>query len=469
MSRKTQLSLSRREVLRMMGMSAAGVAMAACAPIAAPAPAAPGVDAPAVAPQEVTVRFWNVWGAAREELMNQIAARFEEENPGITVQNLVQPFENRAENLFASIASSNPPDVLMATRAELLQFVSDGLIIPVDEYIESEGVDLNAFYPAEVGNMSWDGSYYSLPMPTGGGITGLQLVNLDMLEAAGVDPIIPETWQELEDLAREFTISDSRGLVQVGATVTGTTLPGFVASFFAWLYCNNGQIYSDDLRSTAFDSPEGVETLAWMVNFTNEINGGIQNVIDFFAGPGEATAAQPWYNDTQLINFPNVSIFFHMETYRPDMQWDMGLRPYNGANPLAISQGLSGEEFAWSYIIPRAVPAERREAAFKWIKKITYDMDGGCWFMQEQLRPSPIRACNEDPLYYDANPHWDKVLRSLESDVSVNILPVHTRVRDAVAQGVQSAMFGDATPEDALAQAATQAQAIIDEYWSTAG
>ena len=87
--------------------------------------------------------------------------------------------------------------------------------------------------------------------------------------------------------------------------------------------------------------------------------------------------------------------------------------------------------------------------------------------MQEQLRPSPIRACNEDPLYYEANPHWDKVLLSLESDVSVNILPVHTRVRDAVAQGVQSAMFGDASPEEALAQAATQAQSIIDEYWST--
>ncbi|MBX2997099.1 MAG: extracellular solute-binding protein [Caldilineaceae bacterium] len=464
-----QLSLSRRDLLRMMGMSAAGMAMAACAPIVAPAPGAPAVDAPAAAPQEVTVRFWNVWGAAREELMNQIAARFEEEHPGITVENLVQPFENRAENLFASIASSNPPEVLMATRAELLQFANEGLIVPITEYIERDGLDLSAFYDAEIGNMMSGGEYYSLPMPTGGGVTGLQLVNLDMFEAAGMEPVIPETWQQLEDVAREFTILDSRGLVQVGATVTGTTLGGFVGSFFAWLYCNNGQIYSDDLRSTAFDSAEGVETLEWMVNFTNEINGGIQNVIDFFAGPGEATAAQPWYNDTQLINFPNVSIFFHMQTYRPDMGWDMGLRPYNGNNPQAVSQGLSGEEFAWSYVIPQAVPVERREAAFQWIKKIAYDMDGGCWFMQEQLRPSPIRACNEDPLYYNENPHWDKVLRSLESDVSVNILPVHTRVRDAVAQGVQSAMFGDASPVDALAQAATQAQAIIDEYWSTTG
>jgi ABC-type glycerol-3-phosphate transport system substrate-binding protein len=465
-------SLSRRQLLRVMGASAAGLAVAACAPGAAPAPVTqPGTPAvpaaPATVADDVTVRFWNVWGAAREDLMNQIAEGFEAETEGITIQNLVQPFENRAENLFASIASSEPPEVLMATRAELLQFAGEGLIAPIDEYIQSYNVDLNRFYTSEIDNMQWEGQYYSMPMPTGGGVTSLMLVNLDMLEAAGREPVIPRTWQELEDLAREFTVIDSRGLVQVGANVTGTTLGGFVASFFGWLYCNNGQIYSDDMRSPAFNSPEGVETLEWIVNFTNEINGGIQNVIDFFAGPGEATAAQPWYNDTQLINFPNVSIFFHMETYRPDMQWDMGLRPYNGNNPQAESKGLSGEEFAWSYVIPAAVPAERREAAFQWIKKITYDMDGGCWFMQEQLRPSPIIECNEDPIYYDANPHWDKVMQSLESDVSVDILPVHTRVRDAVAQGVQSALFGDATPEEALEQAATQAQAIIDEYWST--
>jgi multiple sugar transport system substrate-binding protein len=303
-------------------------------------------------------------------------------------------------------------------------------------------------------------------MPTGGGITGLELVNLDMFAAAGIDPVIPQTWQELEEVCRQFTELDSRGLVTVGANVVGADVPGFVGSFFAWLYCNNGRIYSDDLRAPAFNSPEGLATLEWMVNFTNEINGGVQNVIDFFLAPGEATEAQPWYNDVQLVNFPNVSIFFHMQTFRPDMNWDMGLRPHNGDNPDAQSRGLSGEEFAWSYIIPTAVAEERREAAFKWVKKITYD-ESACWFMQQQDRPSPLRACNEDPSYYEANIHWDKVLESLQSDVSVEIIPPHTRVRDIVGQAVQSALFGDATPEAALAQAAEQSQAVIDEYWGS--
>lgn len=456
---QNQQQLSRRTLLRLMGATATGAVLAACAPVQQGA--APATESGVPAAEAVEVRFWNVWGAAREELMNQIAAQFEEENPGITVQNLVQPFENRAENLFAALNSGDPPEVLMAARAEILKFANDGLLVPITDMVTSQGLDLTVFYPSEIGNFYWEGELYSMPMPTGGGITSLELVNFDLFTDAGKEPVIPQTWSELEAVAKEFTEIDNKGILKIGAN-PGTN----VGAFFAWLYCNNGQIYSDDLRTVAFNSEQGVATLEWLVNFTNEINGGVQNVTDFFAGPGEATEAQPWYNKAQLINFPNVSIFFHMQTFAPDMQWDMTTRPYNDSNPDATSQGLSGEEFAWGYLISNGVPEAKRDAAFKWIKKITYDADGGGWFMMQQGRPSPIKAVNEDQSYYDVNPHWDKVLQSLASDVSVNILPEHVRIRDIVNQAVQAAMFGDATPADALATAATQAQAVVDEFWS---
>lgn len=454
-------TLSRRTMLKLMGGVAATGMVAACAPAVAPAP---GSGAAAPAQSEVTIRFWNVWGAAREELMNQIIARFEEENPGIKVQNLVQPFERREENLFTALASGDPPEVLMASRAEILRFANDGLITSIDDYVTANNLDLSRFYDSEIGNFYWKDKLYSMPMPTGGGVTSLTLVNYDMLRAAGHEDQVPATWAELEEMSRAFTELDDKGIVKIGATV-GT----MASDFFGWLYCNSGAIYNDDLTRVDFANEQGVQTLEWMVNFTNEINGGVQNVIDFFAGPGEATEAQPWYNDAQLINFPNVSIFFHMQTYKPDMQWDMGLRPYNADNPAAKSQGLSGEAFAWGYVVPNVVTDARREAALKWLQKITYDEDGGGWFMMQQGRPSPIKAVNEDPSFYEVNPHWDKVLKSLESDVSVQILPVHAQVRDIVTQGVQAAMFGDASPAEALARAAEQAQAVVDSYWSQQG
>ncbi|MFN3335421.1 MAG: extracellular solute-binding protein, partial [Caldilinea sp.] len=352
-------TLSRRTMLKLMGGVAATGMVAACAPAVAPAP---GSGAAAPAQSEVTIRFWNVWGAAREELMNQIIARFEEENPGIKVQNLVQPFERREENLFTALASGDPPEVLMASRAEILRFANDGLITSIDDYVTANNLDLSRFYDSEIGNFYWKDKLYSMPMPTGGGVTSLTLVNYDMLRAAGHEDQVPATWAELEEMSRAFTELDDKGIVKIGATV-GT----MASDFFGWLYCNSGNIYNNDLTRIDFGNEQGVQTLEWMVNFTNEINGGVQNVIDFFAGPGEATEAQPWYNDAQLINFPNVSIFFHMQTYKPEMQWDMGLRPYNADNPAAKSQGLSGEAFAWGYVVPNVVTDARREAALKWL------------------------------------------------------------------------------------------------------
>lgn len=454
-------TLSRRTMLKLMGGVAATGMVAACAPAVAPAP---GGGAAAPAQSEITIRFWNMWGAAREELMNQIIARFEEKNPGIKVQNLVQPFERREENLFTALASGDPPEVLMASRAEILRFANDGLIAPIDDFVAANNLDLDRFYASEIGNFYWKDKLYSMPMPTGGGVTSLTLVNYDMLRAAGREDQVPVTWDELEEMAKAFTELDDKGIIKIGATV-GTA----GSDFFAWLYCNGGSIYNEDLTKVDFGNEQGVQTLEWMVNFTNEINGGVQNVLDFFAGPGEATESQPWYNDAQLISFPNVSIFFHMQTYKPDMQWDMGLRPYNANNAAAKSQGLSGETFAWGYVVPNAVTDARREAAMKWLQEITYEEESAGWFVRQQGRPSPIKAVNEDPSYYEVNPHWDKVLKSLESDVSVQILPVHAQVRDIVTQGVQAAMFGDASPADALARAVEQAQSVVDGYWSQQG
>ena len=452
-------SFGRSTLLAALALALLLGTLAGCVP-AAPAPAGEAA-APAATGETVTVRFWNHWLAARVELIDQIIADFEQDFPNIDVENLGQPWDRREENMFAALASNDPPEVVMATRAELLKLANDGLIVPITDMVEEQGLDLDKFYPGEIGNFYWEGELYSMPMPTGGGISGMILINKDMFEAAGLDPVPPTTWQELWDAGKALTVIDDKGIVQIGANV-GTS----ATSFFAWLYTNNGQIYSDDLRSVGFNSPEGIETLQWMVDYTNEINGGVQNVLDFYVTGQEANEAQPWYNDIEAMIFPNVSIFFHMQTIKPELQWDLGLRPYNANNPDAESHGLSGEEFAWGYVIPAGVPEEKREAAFEWIKKITYEEDGGGWFMIQQSRPSPIRSVNEDPSFYEANPAWDTVLASLESDVSVQIFPEHVRVRDIVEQAVQAAMFGDMTPEEALNDAAEQAQAIMDEFWS---
>ena len=352
-------------------------------------------------------------GGAREPLMDTLIGHFQEANPCTSVINQVQPWDNRAELLATAAASSNPPGIIMSTRPETYQFAINGLIIPIDAFVEAEGTDLSVFYDGEIGIQYWNGELYGLPMPSAGGLTGMFLYNKDMLRDAGFDPENPpETWQELEEMAAAITVADAMGIDVLGASVGGGD-----TSFVSWLYTNGGQYVSDDGRTLLYNGPEGIETLEWMINFTNNINIGTENVADLFQDTSFAQGDHPWYEDIQAFLDINTSFFGHYnvndpEGYADADHWGVMLRPYNGDNPDATHAGVTGYGFSggWAYTIPAAHPMEKQAAAYKFAEWIGVNELGGCAFLFAQSRPSPVKACNENPAYFDVNPYWATVL-----------------------------------------------------------
>jgi len=420
----------------------------------------------------ITLEFMNWWGAAREALMDEVIAQFEEENPCIDVVNQVQPWDNRAELLATAVASSNPPGIIMTTRPETYQFAIQGLISPITAQVENAQLDLSMFYDGEIGIQYWNGELYGLPMPTAGGLTSMFMYNKEMLAEAGFDPEDPpETWQELEEVARAITVADAIGVETMTAAVIDSD--NLDESFVSWLYTNDGQYVSDDGRTLMFNSEEGVETLQWLLDYTNEINGGIQNVTDFMQDSSFPEGDDPFYDD-QLVFFEgNTSMFGHYETNAPEEYadptvWGVMLRPYNGENPDATHAGITGYGFSggWAYTIPTVHPQEVKDAAYKFAEFLGVDERGGCAFLFAQSRPSPIRECNENQAYFEANPHWDVVLEGLATDVPVAITPVQGQIAEVVRNHIEEAFFGLKTAEEALADAQTEGQAILDEFWS---
>ncbi len=419
----------------------------------------------------IELEFMNWWGAAREPLMDALIERFQAENPCISILNQVQPWDNRSELLATAAASSNPPGIIMTTRPETYQFAIQGLIIPIDSFVEESGIDLSVFYDGEIGIQYWNGELYGLPMPSAGGLTSMFLYNKDMLREAGFDAEKPPlTWQELEEMAQAITQGDPLG-IDVMAIPLGTG--NLDETFVSWLYTNNGKYVSDDGRTLMFNSPQGLETLEWMLNFTNEINGGIENERDFFQDVSFPEGDHPFYDD-QLAFMPiNTSVFGHYNTNAPEQyanpdHWGVMLRPYNGDNADATHAGVTGYGFSggWAYTIPAVHPPEVQQAAYKFGEYIGAHPEGGCIFLFAQSRPSPVRACNENPAYYDANPHWGTVLEGLATDTPIPITPVQGQVAEVLRNHIEEAYFGVKSAEDALNDAAAEGQAILDEFWA---
>ncbi|QPC83350.1 ABC transporter substrate-binding protein [Phototrophicus methaneseepsis] len=424
--------------------------------------------------EDVTITFMNWWGATREPLMNQVIENFNEICPNITVENSVQAFDNREELIATTVASSNPPNLIMAGRVETYQFAFQGFLEPIDDYVAASGINPDEiFYASEINNQRFNGELYAMPLPTAGGISGLYLYNKTMFEEAGLDPANPpQTWQDLEEVEAAITETDGFGLMKFGVNILGGDASELYTPFTYWLYTNNGTLFSEDGRTVTFNSPEGVETLEWMVNFVNTYDGGIEAVREFMAGtPDLTTADNPFYTEDLAIVFENVSAFGHLANTDPEMwentdAWGIALRPYNGENPDAKSQGVSGLAFSWGYIIPTNQSDVQKQASYEFMEYLTTADDGGCYFVFEQGRPSPIKACNEREAYYEANPYWDTVLESLAIDVSVPVTPIQAQINDILNRAVEEAFFG-ADAATVLDSAAVDAQALLDDFWSS--
>src|SRR5690606_13083568 len=92
----------------------------------------------------------------------------------------------------------------------------------------------------------------------------------DLLEEAGyTEP--PQTWDELVEVAKALTkdVDGDGNIDQWGFVSLG--LPGQVFNtytFFDFLFQNGGQLFNEE-GEPAFNSPEGVEALQFMVDLKN--------------------------------------------------------------------------------------------------------------------------------------------------------------------------------------------------------
>ncbi len=136
------IKLTRRNFLRVSGVSAT-LALAACA--AAPAAPAASTDAEPMA-EKIEIEFMNWWGSHREELMDEVIANFHDMNSSVQVNNSVQPWDGRAERAATAVASNNPPALIMTQRVETYQFAHENLIIPIDDYVQASGIDPDAIF-----------------------------------------------------------------------------------------------------------------------------------------------------------------------------------------------------------------------------------------------------------------------------------------------------------------------------------
>ncbi|HHT26594.1 MAG TPA: extracellular solute-binding protein [Firmicutes bacterium] len=402
---------------------------------------------------KTTLEFWHSWGT--NEDFQATLDRFEALYPDIEINAVPLAASGRESKVLAAMISNTAPDVLMATRSEVIQFADVQMIIPIDNFVRDYGINLSRFYRAEIDGFKWDNQLWALPMPTSGGNESLIFYNKDVFAELGLNPeIAPKTWQDIEALAKRANRWEGGLLTRLGFDVATFN------RYNALLYSNNGNFLSPDGRSAAFGSPEGRYALEWMYRFTNEVNGGLTAIRTLTAG-----AINDRFMEGKVAAvYAGVSVF--PVFLSNEVNFGVGLIPYNADNPNAFHRGVAGRLYGWGYVMPTSIPASKIDAAFKFIKFLTTEPQGGCEFLKVSARPTPLRDCNADRSYFQRNPHWDVVGQALELDVPYPMTPVDASIQPLINNMVTAVMNGQQSPSAGIDNAVRQVQAILDAFWA---
>lgn len=276
--------MRRRDVLRLGGALGSAAALAACG--VAPQPqvvervvekevtTVVEVTVPpgAKATKEVTLAHWQHHSTSRAQTVEHFKARFEEDNPGVTIDFQSIPWAEYWGKLASGIAAGagSAPDVFQIPMGLVEEYVAGGNLVPVDE-ITIPSQDIEANYLAwTVQRGKREGQYYGLPLDVQ---TLLIFRNNLLAEEAGIDPA--STFEDLTDLydqAMKMTKKSNGQTDQVGCD-TGYYSAWQTILFQQFLQREqDGKQWVDPLTNKLVwpDYPEILELFIWFCQLSGD-------------------------------------------------------------------------------------------------------------------------------------------------------------------------------------------------------
>ncbi len=125
--------------------------------------------------------------------------------PGVKVEPMMYPTDKDYwDNLPAQVAAGTAPDLAAMTNEKYLDFISNGLMLPLDESL----VDLSKIQKQAVDAWKIDGKLYGIPLTAQ---PEAFIINMDMWNAAGLKEL-PKTLDDVKVAAKALTKDGVKGI-----------------------------------------------------------------------------------------------------------------------------------------------------------------------------------------------------------------------------------------------------------------
>ena len=389
-------------------------------------------------------------GGPVTKIIDQMAADFEKENPGIKVKPVYSgTYQESIVKALTAHKSGKPPHLAVLLSTDMFTLIDEDAIVPVDELAGADGKAwLGGFYEAFMMNSRTGGKTWGVPFQRS---TIVLYWNKELFKEAGLDPEKgPRNWDEMVAFAKKLTRTDASGNV----TQWGVKIPssGFPYWLFQGLTTPNGAILMNEAgNQTFYDKPEVVEALQYWVDLSAKHKVMPGGVIEWGTTPKdffEKKAAMIWTTTGNLTNIRANAGFPFGVAMLPEKKRRGS--PTGGGN---------------FYVFKNTSP-EEKAASMKFIRWATSPQRAAQWSIATgYVAVSPAAWETPEMKKYAQEVPQALVARD-QLEFSVAELSTHEnqRVTKALNDGLQAALTGAKQPEQAMKDAQREADRILRAY-----
>ncbi|MGQ7296140.1 ABC transporter substrate-binding protein [Quadrisphaera sp. KR29] len=395
---------------------------------------------------DVTITWWTGQTDEAHDILTGLAEEFEGEHPNVTidVSQGASSTEELLQKLSAGFASGSYPDMSYAFGSWASQLESTGRTLDITE----------ATQDPELGWEEFSEAARATVQPTGEKVIGfpalvdnLSLIyNKTVFDAAGQPyPTEDWTWEDFRAAAKATT-DEASGTYGYAYSVSGSEETTW--QFWPHLWQRGGSILSEDGTTAAFDSPEGVEALEYLRTLAVDDRSVYLDQTDtkfaqlFAADKIAMMTSGPWqlYDlgvaGTQygVVQLPGVD-GDHQTVSGPDI-W--ALFDHRDAN-----RAYWTTEFAAWLTSPEQ--DERWNVAYGNLPLRASEIDSAAFAEQVAAMPGlEVMAAN-----------------GANAEQARPTVPGYVGLSEAVARAIGQVLQGQGTPQEALAQAADEADEAL--------
>ena len=396
--------------------------------------------------EDVEIEFWHMYtdGVMADEIIPEIIAEFEADNPHVTVNDLGTNFFDYWTKLNTAIAGDVAPDLAMNDSTTVPARAANGILVPLNQYFEADNFATDNFYPVLMDAMEYEGDYYGLANDTD---VRVLYYNKEHFREAGLDPDTPPTsWEELKEYAGALTIIDENERIERMGFTPDMWMSNIQVHTLAW---TNGGDFWDDEGNPTFMREENLEAVQFIKDFQDFYG---EEAVSAFRSEAGVMDHGPFVEGrlSMVMDVNNLARTINREN--PDLDYGIATLPYK-EEPVTYSAGFNYE------IIDNDDEAKAR-AAWDLLKYITSEDVQKRIIDAEGIISANRLATEADEFMEDE--HWATIVEQMEHARFIEFIPEFPSWNGSLVT-VQEAVLTDGVPiEEAMQEAQDQAEQAVN-------